>query len=179
MLAHDFVFPPDEPDDDDVENREDDEADRVSKRIPIYLIDDECSKHEKGSRICPELVAQERDDNEQFYYTVAEQVERAEELAADRKLVGEVQERIGNNVVRIPYPLILSDICYKKRDRRDRDEHEQYPADDLGNGKNPLQDDADLEKLSDSFFLRGSFHVPKVYRNYERCIRSIGSICAR
>lgn len=79
---------PDQSDDDDIENRQHYKGGRMRIAVAVDLVDDEKRHDDQGSRISPQPVAQQADDEGYFYKTVAQQIEGIEMLAADGKMGG-------------------------------------------------------------------------------------------
>ena len=85
MTADQPVFVPDQSHDHDVEHRQNNKAEAMRVGEAVKLVHDEEAKDDKRSRIGPELISEQADDEEYFNDAVADQVDGIEVLATDGK----------------------------------------------------------------------------------------------
>lgn len=115
---------PDEPDDEDVEDRERDEEHGVRAEIPGDLIEDEEREHGDRGGISPELVLDEAPDEEGFDDAMRQEVDRAPELRARRQVRGQSRDVRRKKIVRVLDELILGQGDDQLRHARREQEHE-------------------------------------------------------
>src|SRR5260370_15674172 len=87
MAADQSVFVPDQSHQDNIEDRQQYEAEAVRVREAVELVDDEEAKDDERNRIAPELISKQTDDEEHFNDAVAEEIEGIEALGADGKIL--------------------------------------------------------------------------------------------
>ena len=87
MAADQSVFVPDQSHQDNIEDRQQYEAEAVRVREAVELVDDEEAKDDERNRIGPELISKQTDDEEHFNDAVAEEIEGIEALGADGKIL--------------------------------------------------------------------------------------------
>src|SRR5260221_11261367 len=107
VAADQAVFVPDQSDNEDIEDRQHDEAEAVGVRVAIELVEDEEAKDDKGKRIVQELVSQQADDEERLDHAVAEEEDGIEALGADVKMLRHAQEVRRHKVIRTFGQLLL------------------------------------------------------------------------
>ncbi|MDB5258930.1 MAG: hypothetical protein JWO73_138 [Candidatus Taylorbacteria bacterium] len=112
-----LVFMPRDGNEEEVEDRQEYEKDRMRMRIPVYLIQDESAEDADRDRICPELVADEPDDEEELDDTVADQICGDEELAVRSEVWDEMLHVRRDEIIRIFDELLLRQENYQARDR--------------------------------------------------------------
>ena len=78
---------PDQTHHDNIEDRQNYEADAVGVGKSIELVGDEEAEHDKRNRIGPEFISEQTDDEEDFNDAVAEEIEGIEALGADGKIL--------------------------------------------------------------------------------------------
>ncbi len=87
MALDQSVFVPDQSQHHDIEDRQDDNAGSMRVRKAVELIDDEEAKDDKRSRIGPELISEQADDEEYLNKAVAEEIEGIEVLSTYCKVL--------------------------------------------------------------------------------------------
>src|SRR5712664_3280635 len=107
VAADQAVFVPDQSDNEDIEDRQHDEAEAVRVRVAVELVEDEESEDDKGKRVGPELVSQQADDEERLDYAVAEGIEGVEARGADVEILRRAQEVRRHKVIWILEQLLL------------------------------------------------------------------------
>lgn len=73
----------------------------MRKAVSIHLIEDKQAENRDGGRIVPQLLPPKTDDEPEFDYAVAEQIEGGEVLAAYGQTLRGMEQIIGNEVARV------------------------------------------------------------------------------
>src|SRR5260221_870415 len=175
VAADQAVFVPDQSDNEDIEDRQHDEAEAVRVRVAIELVEDEEAEDDKGKRIGPELVSEQPDDEERLDCAVAEEVEGIEALGADVEILRRAQQVGRHKVIRILEQLLLGKRIEQPGDGAGADEGEDKATCAFDQRMSPLQHEADLKDLVDAAFVQLEscrWHAAKCA---SPCNRSLGS----
>src|SRR5262249_2806282 len=133
-----FVLMPGQADHDDIDRRDQQPPHRISKAVVDQLIDDEENEDSNCERIVPELFAQQPDDQPQLKRAVTEQVDRYEELRAEREILRPLDQIIGTKVWRIVVQFVLCKNIHRPEKNFFSDKEGDDPADDLSERKQAL-----------------------------------------
>ena len=146
MLRDALPFQPGQCNHDDVENGEGDEPARGLDDVAIDLVDAERGEHADRPRERPQLVFDQRIDQNRFDEAVRQQIDRREQLAPDGELFGRRAQVRGDEVVGVFAELVVRQTDDEVLNRAGREDQQQRAADQLEEAVEPLEDDADFER---------------------------------
>lgn len=147
MLAHAAILAVHEPHEGNIEYGEEREGDRVRAEEFYRLVRDEEREDRKRRGICPELLAQQADDEYAFDDAVAQKVERAEVLRFRRKFVRESVDMRRQKIVWVVDELVLGE---RAENIADVDEKERRSEHYLEQCVEPFENYAYLEELMEA-----------------------------
>ena len=130
----------------DVENGERDEPARGLDDVAIDLVDAERGEDADRPRERPQLVFEQRIDQDCFDHAVRQQIDRGEQLIAYREMFGRRAQVRGDEVVGIFAELVERQADDESLNRGCREDQQQRAADQLEEAVEPLENDADVER---------------------------------
>lgn len=104
------VFPPGEPDDQDIEESNQDESERMRIHESVYLIDTENPEDENRQGIRPESVEPKRDHQQRLDQPVRQQIERSKMLPSIREAFRDVVKMRGDEFVAVKREVQLQEF---------------------------------------------------------------------
>ena len=109
-----------ESDDEQVEKRQEDEAELVRVAVAIELVGDEGAEDDEARGISPELLTEQPDHQRPFHQSVAEQVESVEMMGLRREAFREPEHVPGQEIVRVFDELASREAVDQADDLADR-----------------------------------------------------------
>ena len=114
--------------------------------VAIDLVDAEGGEDADRPWERPQLVFDQRIDQDRFDEAVRQQIDRREQLAPDGELFGRRAQVRGDEVVGVFAELVVRQTDDEVLNRAGREDQQQRAADQLEEAVEPLEDDADFER---------------------------------
>lgn len=117
----------------------------MRQAVSIHLVENEHAENSNGGRIVPQLLSPETDEEPEFDYAVAEQIEGGEVLAAHRQTLRGMEQIIGNEVVRILRQFHLCEGVHQVEQELPGNEEGENAGGDFHQRKCTFEQKADLK----------------------------------